>query len=1225
MSFSSSNKFSLGLLIASMLFLGSTNDLDAGGVLTGTVSGNIVEGPSKQPIPDVEVFLTNTRTGVARRTLSGANGEYMFVQVYPPGVYTLSAQKAGYRNVEYSDLQVAINDTTTPVPPIILEAIKETSSAVSIEGKSAIVNLTDSMRKLDLGAQAVTVLPVSGVRSFDRLALLAPGVFEVPAAEGTGPGVGPGVGSAGQFAVNGQRGRNNSFLVDGSDNNDQDVGVRRQGFIALVPQSADSIEQYQIISSNASAEFGRNSGAVANAVTKSGGNEVHGNLYYYFTHNKLNARNYFDQEGGFNFPKWQGGLSNWGENPSGRSPFQRQQYGATLGGPIVKNKTFWFASFEQLRIKDRPDRHFAVPTYEESSFLGYSPYWYKDRQGNSRNDLLEFFYFDLGMKMNGNIGRTIWNFVPLPNNPAGPFGGNTYTKRLNADGKGSIASLKIDQRIGENHTLTGRYNFTDDEAFIPTTGGGIASSVNASVRTQNLSLFFNSLLGANTTNQVRVSYGRTRLDFLEVEKSPFLFGSNALTETTDFEGDTWTLPSKGIQADFGKQNYGPFGFTGAMGQMIIRPYSSMGVDVYNFPQKRTNNTFQYADTVTYKLGRHILKAGGDIRRNQQNSRLDRNIRALAEFNNSITDFLYVDPDTGKSGTFTIPLLGRDLATLGFSSVTQTLSPDFDGNGIADFDTSIGLRFSEFNFFAQDDWKLAENFTLNYGVRYELNTSPSEVNHKIENTLQDPLAGIPKQDYASSTFDGMMAALTSLIDGRTQIFDTWTRSVAPRIGFAWNPFCDSKTTVRAGYGIFYDQNLTSVTSQSRNVFPRLIPINFSGFSAPIDGIFTNHPSFWTFTPDKEKIPYSDMLRAGTVNTIAVPGKYFNRFIASLSGLGGQGLAFTLPKKKMETPYAQHFHLTLEREIFSDTMVSAAYVGTRGLHLPRLRMPNGGIVGKTQLAIPGQNVLDYPTGRILSPRVREEARLGAYTQIENSAASKFDSLQLSAWRRFAKGLQFSGAYTWSHSRDYVSDVSDGLGFFILPQWDKNLQAEYGDSGFDVRHRAVFSSVWDLPWGGKNLLLGGWRLAGIFTAQGAQPYTVNTSFDMNSDGLYTDRLQNDYNITRSTQGPVQLILPKGAVDDGYPGTAGLLRASGLGNNGQVGRNTYRSRGIANLDCTVFKSFHFSEQANLEFRSEFFNVFNRTHFGIPIRILEAPGFGRSYNTQLNPRQIQLGLRLNF
>jgi hypothetical protein len=220
------------------------------------------------------------------------------------------------------------------------------------------VNIADPMRKMVLDPQALRTLPVSGVRTFDRLALLAPGVYEVPASGGTGPGVGAGVGTGGQFAVNGQRGRANTFLVDGSDNNDQDVGVRRQGFVTLVPQSMESVENYQIITSNYPAEFGRSSGAVANAVSKSGENTVHGTLYGYHTNQSLMARNFFDQADG---------------PAPHESPYKRSQYGLAIGGPLKKDSTFMFFSFESQSIKEYPEKHFSVPTLAQRGFFGVSP------------------------------------------------------------------------------------------------------------------------------------------------------------------------------------------------------------------------------------------------------------------------------------------------------------------------------------------------------------------------------------------------------------------------------------------------------------------------------------------------------------------------------------------------------------------------------------------------------------------------------------------------------------------------------------------------------------------------------------------------------------------------------------------------------------------------------------------------------------------------------------
>ena len=242
-------------------------------------------------------------------------------------------------------------------------------------------------------------------------------------------------------------------------------------------------------------------------------------------------------------------------------------------------------------------------------------------------------------------------------------------------------------------------------------------------------------------------------------------------------------------------------------------------------------------------------------------------------------------------------------------------------------------------------------------------------------------------------------------------------------------------------------------------------------------------------------------------------------------------------------------------------------------------------------------------------------------ENTGRSKYDSLQLAAQRRMSGGLQFTANWTWAHSTDDVSDVFDGIGFKALPQNDKNLKLERGSSNFDVRHRFTSSWVWDLPWGRQNWLAGGWRFAGMFLAQTAQPFTVNSAFDINGDGILTDRLNTTQGISYSENGPRQYILPAGAVVDGI-GTK-MLAASGK--DGLVSRNSFRARGIASVDFSIFKIFRIDEARNIEFRSEIFNLFNRTHFGVPVRILEAPSFGQAVDTSLNPRQVQLALKVNF
>ncbi|MFH1574229.1 MAG: TonB-dependent receptor, partial [Acidobacteriota bacterium] len=1108
----------------------------------------------------------------------------------------------GYATVELTDIWLAINETKVVIPPLALERVTGPAATLTVEGKAAVVNTSDAARKLTLDERTVSALPLAGVRTFDALAFLAPGVAQVPQSAGTGPGVGPGVGTAGQFSVNGQRGRNNNFLVDMSDNNDQDVGVRRQGYVSLIPQSIESIEQFQIITGAYQAEFGRNSGAIVNAISKTGGNTVHGSVYGFLTDSRLNARNPFDQLDG--------------PAPE-ENAYRRAQYGFAVGGPFSQNRSFWFGSLERQRILDRPERHFSVPRSAERSWFGSSPF------GPMETDFTNAGYF-----LSGEAGRAIWSLVPLPNNPGGPYGANTFTERLNGDGDGTVFSLKTDHRFTDGHAFTARYNFTDDQVTLPVTGGGIRSGIRPDTRTQNISIFLNSVLTGSASNQLRLSYGRTRLDFQEVAGSPWLFGST----NTNFLASLFP-PMPGvsindiiqkqlktpIQADFGKGTYGPFGSTGALGQLSIHPYSPIGVDVYNFPQSRVNNTFQYADTFSVASGPHIWKFGVDVRHSEQNSRLDRNIRPLAEFNSGFG----FDVD-GRQKV----IRGRDLASIGYATALfQTMIPDFTDDGKADFDTAIGLRFTEYNFFVQDDWKVTSRLTLNLGVRFEYNTTPEEVNGRIEDTFADPLAGVPAQAFPSGNefeddrkaYDAMVAAYRSILGGRDRMYRADKRNWAPRIGLAWDPAGDGRTAVRAGYGLYYDQNISAVTSQSRNVFPRLIPLNSSGFNFPLFGYFLLSRQWIALSTGSALYPHQEF---GSVDTIGSPPNYFGYFLGSQASEGGQGLAFTIPEVELKTPSAHHFHFTVEREIVSDTQLSVAYVGSKGTHLTRFRMPNGGIAGRPQFGIAGVagGGLRILAARTLTPVARTQAGLGPYTIFENSASSNYHSLQLSAMRRFARGVQFTAAYAWSHAIDDISDVFGSIGFSPLPQSNGNLAEERASSNFDIRHRFAASFLWDLPVAKDNAVLGGWRLAGSFVSQTGQPYTVNSSFDVNNDGVLTDRLQTTAGFQANGSGSTVLIRPAAAD----PSLDSSLLAP-PGQSGAVGRNSFRGRGLASLDLALIKLFRFGESQNLEFRAEFFNMFNRAHFGLPVRILEAPGFGKATDTSVDVRRIQFALKLNF
>ena len=766
-------------LLAVMIFICLTlPDTQAQTITSGAIRGNVYEVGTRTPILGATVTVTNRDTGLIRSALTDATGEY-FIKVLPVGVYTVNGSKPGYEIVPTSttNIPVRILDPSVVTPPPI-ELRKLGTAAVAVtppvgaqppsQGASQttgqagstpadvteseqLVNTTNASRGQHFDSRQMLALPLPGIRTFDDLALLATGVAPAPLAIGStvGPGIGPGVGTSGQFAVNGIRSRANNFTIDGSDNNDEEVGVRRQGFTSLVPQSIESMQAMQITTLLPEPQLGRNMGAQVNGVSRSGGSQYHGTLYGFFTGRALKARDAFDFTGGpATFPITRSNLKNLAittrvadgkavmigrrlspvqladvrplapANPvGGENPFTRGQYGFVFGGPVVKDKTHFFFSFERQDINASKESHFAVPTVVQRGI---------------------FESGDTGRTVNGQPvfpasidGNAYLSLYPFANNPSGPYGANTFTQVLPASADGTIFSFKLDQNIkafNKEHIFSARYNFTDDDTILPVTGEALFSSLRALVRTQNLSLFLNSSLSAQLANQFRTSFGRTSLGFEEV-RDPFLLpAGNSLTNsrerafllnapliynTTLPGGD----PSFQIVEGVGTESR-----TGPLGQVIVSSFSSIGVDVFNFPQGRTNNTFQFADTVVYDVQQHRITTGFDIRRTQLNSFLNRNFRPVAVFNGAL-DIAALD-----GGTKTSPYdfyLGRDYLAAGApTGFFQTLS-----RGVAD--SSIGMRYWQNNIFLSDQIRVRPNFTLTLGLRYELNTVPAEVNNRIE--------------------------------------------------------------------------------------------------------------------------------------------------------------------------------------------------------------------------------------------------------------------------------------------------------------------------------------------------------------------------------------------------------------------------------------------------------------------------------------------------------------
>lgn len=1288
--------------------------------VTGAFEGTVTNSQTGAAIAQADVQIINQQTGLTIPKITDSRGRF-YQGLLAPGTYTIRVSAPGFQTKEVQQ-RLFITRTGEVVPvPVSLDPVGPAPAQPSPTPQTTTLTEEDTDIRARINAldarlggafteEEIVSLPLGGAtftRTFDELALLLPGVAPPPQTLGSvaGPGVGAGVGSAGQFAVNGLRSRGNNFTVDGSDNNDEDIGVRRQGFVALIPQSIESVKEYQAITLLAPAQFGRNIGAQVNAVSKSGGNETHGTIYGFFNSSQLNARNPFDTTFGTATVPLRTGNQNVivassrqldlslgagrvrlvPVNPvplqvtnqsGGEDSFTLGQGGFVLGGPLKRNRQdgrtsmFFFISAEGQLINARKEVSFAVPTVPERGIFG---------TGASSNFSVSNFVTGnpVSNRFTFPVGRTggnaIFSLFPFPNNPQGIYGANTFTQSLPASARGKILSGKFDGNFkigGRQQTFTGRYNFTDDKRDIPATGGALFSALRPNIRTQNFSSFLNSeITDPNSRhaifNQVRLSYGRTRLNFEELRDGEFLlpsqfsdptFGSFGLLNARLLENFTFPglTPNRTFIANTGDVFYLAASSTagrcvasparacttedqlGPVGQIKVAGFSPIGVDVFNFPQRRVNNTYQAADNLTLSTGRHHYIFGIDMRRTELNSDLPRNARALLEFNGVLSPNFSLPLTADQlrlSNLFRLPrttLNGADLAAVGAATGAYlTLgSPGL---------SNIHLRFYQYNFFMQDEWRVRPRLSLSYGLRYEYNTPPRETAGRVEQT------------FDSSQLD-LIPGLRTFIDGRNRIFEPDRNNFAPRIGVAY--LLRPGTVVRGGYGLFYDQILGAVVSQSRNVFPSFLTTNLAG------GI--GNYSFGTqrgilniLNPTAGGTGVPGLAQPGTINTFnpalsladevniinciargGGPTCIGGSLVGLLPNVSGAGA--TLPARRLETPRAQHYDVAVEQQIGRRLALSVAYVGTKGHNLLRFATPNLGpnaFLLAQALTIQQGNLINEPAffGVALPPGTqstsaglqsgRPVSGVGVVNLFETTASSSYNALQLQLRGRFWRPLQFQASYTLAKAMDDVSDVFDLAGAPALPQNSFNLDAEHGPANFDIRHRFTYDLLYDFSKVNARRKAARALFSGLqFVSTGrfwtGQPFTVNSIFDVNLDGNLTDRLNNTNGLVRTGDRHAPLRLTTTNLTS-------LLAP--VGQDGRVGRNTFRAGNVLELDLALSKAFHFTSQQRVTLRAEAFNFLNRSNFGVPVRFLEAPAFGQATDLLTPGRRIQVSAKYSF
>jgi hypothetical protein len=1054
--------------------------------LDGDLEG-VIKDATGAVVPSAMVTVKSVETGAQRTMISDERGHFV-ATLLPIGTYDVRVELAGFKtNVQ----RVLIKSAETASLNIVLE-VGGREERVSVEPLVQLLNTTDAQLSTSVDEKRIKELPLS-TRDPLALATLSPGVIPVTAAN-------PFLGT-GSYNSNGGRGRANNITID----NIVSTDVSTTGGAGISTLPLDAIQEFKLITNNFNAEFGRNANSQLQLITKGGTNDFHGTAYDFLKNDVLNARDWFDTTGK-------------------ASIIRRNQFGATAGGHIIKDKMFFFGTYEGLQIRGAGGTRSArVPTAAQRAAI------------------------------TDPTSKAILDVANLPasqtDDPTGAFG-RVPQNASNAT-KQNEWSARIDRNFrGGRDILTGRYSMFKSEAnsagntFIGTNLAGYgASSVN---KPQNFSVAWTRLFGSRIVNEARFAFGRSAPNF--------------------FPQSTAKVPRISIT----------------------------GFDLFGesdlIPQGRVQNTFQYSDTLSLSVGHHLWKYGVDVHRIQANSSFDSNIRGTYSYA-SWDDFA----------------AGRLLA------YSQNFGSSIRGN-----------RVSNVFAFAQDDYKIRTDLTLNLGFRVEIAGGVSEVN--------DIMANLDSSKPGAIGAAGA-GPLGSFVLGGT----SFNRNVnpEPRVGFSWNPE-RGKWVVRGGYGITHD-------------FIFLNPITNLRFSPPfIQGVSLTGG----FTGSNA---YSNLF-AGTAGIQNDAKAAVGSFSPTQTNFG----SVSPIDRNLRNPQVQQWNLTIERQVNPTLAVKAGYVGNVGHYLLRARrlnmIPQGTVRPASDAAdeiarlSEFQSVFSRESAPLTGSSNRIDPRFNLVTITESSSNSNYNALEVQVVKRYSKGYQFQVSYTYSKS---IDDQSDALNVNVndLPNAQNpfNLHDNRSISQFDIPHRLVVHHIYQPQLfrnmggiGGK--LLHGWEFGGIQEIQSGYPTNIfvgsrlgiaDTSLTGNGTGTNVVRPVVVGDLSKLVFAPAGSPL---AATIPIPSARGVNTASTqrntntsgfplvqplLGNFGNLGRNALRLNKYENVDWILLKNTPVTEKLTAQFRAEFYNIFNLVSFARFTNDLSAPTFGTYNGTDTTPRQIQFALKL--
>ncbi len=1153
-----------------------------GQTFQGSFTGTITD-PSGAMVPGAVVTVTENDKGFSRSSTTSNDGSYE-IPLLPPGRYILRAQKEGFIKIERGPMTLLVNqhlrmDLSLQVGP--------QATTIKVEAIPATVESQTSSVGTTIDEQNVNEVPLNG-RNFLELALLVPGV--TPGTEGTHIST-----RGGAINVNGMRDSMNSYWLDGLD--DTSVGV---GQYTVAPP-LDSVQEFRMETGVYEAKFGAHAGAEVNMVTKSGTNDLHGSIYEFARNTDFDARNFFD--------------------PS-VAPMHRNQFGGTLGGPAVlpgvydgHDRTFFFFAYEGMREHRDFYDNFAVPTAAE-------------HQGDftdllnpncaSQTILLNplaggapFTNINQVLPQPDPVGQALVNQLPQPNLTNATCGAANYQALVERQVGYDTMTGRVDHQFNSKDSMFVRYSLNFDREFWPTgTVPELTTTLPGYGRFshdsyQMAGLDWTHIFTPKLVNEVKLGYNRYQIR--EVDQD---LGSN-LAATLGIEGvkNIGSVPA-------GAPN------------MNFSGYANIGADETT-PQSGAVNTFQIGDTLTHVWGSHTLSYGADFREvHRGNFSLDNIIRGEFDF----TGFL-----TGGLGQVSAEQLGCATCTLGNSVADALLGlPQYWLNGFQEY---ISGQFGEYDFFVQDDWRVRPHLTVNLGLRYEYKSLVTEGSNGFSNfdfsngdlmvagtnaaTLWNfnqsinPLTGqwqINPAPCTPQTCSQQTINLGSTSSNRS-LQKPDRNNFAPRIGLAWQPLGSSKTVLRGGYGIFYDQTFGDVYFQ-KAANPPFVQIQ--------EG---NSPSL-----------LEECLLGGQCNFQPGSGQIIQN---ALSGIVGSVYPTMSPfQLNFRNAFIQEWTADFQQQVGQYWLFDIGYVGTRGLRLVQETDPNQPM--NLSVVPEAEDQATLAACESVNGCPRPYPYLSSFSYTQSSGSSTYNSLQAKVERRMSKGLSLLAAYTYSKSIDTTSGPFSDTRNANFPQNSYDVAAEKAVSDFNLPHRLSLAYLWAMPFGttvakldsrNVNYLIENWEVGSVLTVQSGPPFTPFVSggisgadeVQITGTGNDTDRpniVSSDFYPSKQTP---QAWVNASAFSIPSPFTFG-----------NAGRNILRGPGSGSCDFTIHRDFRLGEASRLEFRAEMFNIFNRANFDIPQRNLSSPSFGQIFNTIQpiaglasggpgEPRELQLGLRLSW